>query len=156
MFCSMVVHFAKSVWALAHCGVIYLALLNLIPMELALLYMTVTHYTLNVLWHRWNIAWPQGSSRGQSPQNFCCLWLYFTISLLKSEYRPYRFLKIKLPVLATQGGQYRKSWFSVLPSHQGLYFLVLPRIQSNTGPYRPRKELSRGSTGEYTWWVEQY
>ena len=46
-------------------------------------------------------------------------------------------LKRKLVVLAFLGGQYWKSWFSILPLRLGLYFPVLPSIQSNTGPYRP-------------------
>ena len=86
-----------------------------------------------------------------------CTLLYYTVFVLRHKRRLYftvytkliqntkKYIKkLKHLVLASPGSQYWKSWFAILPSQRTLYVPLLPRasIQSNTGPYRPSRELS--------------
>ena len=106
---------------------------------------------------RWNIAWARGKSRGRSLRDFPrAQAIFYRLSWLESKYRHSNFLKVILPVVSFLVGQYWKSWFSLLVWQLGLYFPVLPSRWSNTGPYRPSRELCCGSTRKYTWSGEQY
>ena len=75
-------------------------------------------------------------------------WFPRTLFLIKST------LKFIVPVSSFLVGHYWNSWFSVLVWQ--LYFSVLPSSWSNTGPFRPSKELCCGSTRKCTWSGEQY
>ena len=106
---------------------------------------------------RWNIAWARGKSRERSPRDFPrAQAIFHCISRLESSYRHSQLKRNIPPVLSFLVGQYWKSWFSVLVWQLGLYFPVLPSRWSNTGPYRPSRELCCGSTRKYTWSGEQY
>ena len=99
----------------------------------------------------------RGKSGGQSPRDFPRAQpMIHCISRLESYYKHSQFPIFILPVLSFLVGQYWKSWFSVLVWQLGLYFPVLPSRWSNTGPYRPSRELCCGSTRKYTWSGEQY
>ena len=106
---------------------------------------------------RWNIAWARGKTRGRSLRDFPrAQAIFYRLSWLESKYRHSNFLKVILPVVSFLVGQYWKSWFSLLVWQLGLYFPVLPSRWSNTGPYRPSRELCCGSTRKYTWSRELY
>ena len=100
---------------------------------------------------RWNIAWARGKSQGRSLRNFPrAQAIFHRLFQLESKCRHSHFLKVILPVLSFLVGQYWKSWFSLLVWQLGLYFPVLPRRWSNTGPYRPSRELCCGSTRKHS------
>ena len=131
-------------------------------MNCNLLNYALLSYTLLYLYYgerrdiRWNKAWAQGKSRGRNPRDFPrAQAIFHRLSQLESKYRHSHFLKVILPVLSFLVGQYWKSWFSLLVWQLGLYFPVLPRRWSNTGPYRPSRELCCGSTRKYRWSGEQ-